>query len=145
MLFEKSAGFIIFRIEKNQRKYLLLYKKPSGIYKERWSFPKGIIEKGEDELKAAIRETKEETGIKNFKQIKNFKEKAHYIYKKENDLVSKDVAYFLAKTRQKKAILDFEHSDYIWLPYREALEKLTFKTDKNVLKKAEKFLKNLRY
>ena len=38
---------------------------PSGWYNrdKPWSIPKGMLEKGEDEAAAAIRETREETGL----------------------------------------------------------------------------------
>ncbi|MGB9675069.1 MAG: bis(5'-nucleosyl)-tetraphosphatase [Candidatus Nanoarchaeia archaeon] len=140
MLYEKSAGFVIFRKEKNLRYYLLLYKAASGIYSESWSFPKGLIEKGESELETAKREVAEETGLKKLKLEEGFKQKIHYFYKKDNDFVSKDVIYFLAKTQTKKVKISWEHAGYAWLPYKEALARLTFKTDKQVLVAAEKFL-----
>ena len=45
------------------------------VFKEIWDFAKGNIEKNEDELETLKRELKEETGISDFKLIKNFKEK----------------------------------------------------------------------
>ena len=138
---EKSAGFIVFRTEKGERRYLLLHKPASGIYKESWSFPKGLIEKGENDLATARRETEEEAGIKELEVIPGFKEKIHFFYKREGKLVSKDVIYFLGKTEQEKAKVSYEHKDSEWLPYEPAIEKLTSKSDKEVLKKAEEFLK----
>ncbi|MCS7245968.1 MAG: NUDIX domain-containing protein [candidate division WOR-3 bacterium] len=54
---EISTGFILFYIE-NSRIYYLLLKHTSY-----WGFPKGKIEKNENELEGAIRELYEETGI----------------------------------------------------------------------------------
>ena len=142
MAYERSAGFIVFREENGKRLYLLLYKSASGTYSESWSFPKGLIEPGEDELTTARRECEEETGLKNLEQIPNFKHKIHYVYKKGKELVSKDVIYFLAKTNEKDVKVSFEHAGYTWLPFEDALKKLTFKTDKEVLTTAEQFLKN---
>ena len=52
-----SAGIVIVRREKNTWKYLLL-----RAYRN-WDFPKGEVEPGEDALRTAVREAKEETGI----------------------------------------------------------------------------------
>ena len=141
---EKSAGFIVFRTEKGERQYLLLHKPASGIYKESWSFPKGLIEKGENDLATARRETEEEAGIKELEVIPGFKETAKFFYKKEGKMVAKTVVWFLGETSQKEAKVSFEHKEPGWFVYEEALNKLTFKTDKEVLKKAEEFLKKPR-
>jgi hypothetical protein len=47
----------------------------------------------------------------------------------------------LAKANSKKVILSEEHRGYVWLPYYDALKLITF--NKNILKSAEIFLKNL--
>jgi bis(5'-nucleosidyl)-tetraphosphatase len=136
MIYERSAGIIIFRQLKDGREYLLLHY-PSGHF----DFAKGHIEKGETEKDAAHRELKEETGIENVKLLDGYREKMHYIYHRGPDLMSKDVIYFLAATKQKKIQISFEHQGSTWLPYAEAYEKLTFQSAKDLLKKAEDFLK----
>jgi predicted NUDIX family NTP pyrophosphohydrolase len=60
-----SAGLVIYR-RKSRLEFLLVH--PGGPYWTRkddgaWSIPKGEIEAGEDLLKAARRETEEETGF----------------------------------------------------------------------------------
>jgi hypothetical protein len=40
-----------------------------------------------------------------------------------------------------KVQLSFEHIGYIWLDYQHAMEKLSFKNAKDVLQKANEFLK----
>ena len=56
---EISAGIIVYRRTKDGPKFLLLYH--GGSY---WNFPKGHIEGEEKSLEAALRETVEETGLK---------------------------------------------------------------------------------
>jgi len=141
---EKSAGFIVFRIENGIRKYLLLYKPASEQYRESRGFPKGLIEKGENDLATARRETEEEAGIKDLKVIPSFKEKVHFFYKREGKLISKDVIYFLGQTEQEKAKVSYEHKDYEWLTFDQAIQKLTSKSDKEVFQKAEEFMKKPR-
>lgn len=136
MIQETSAGVILFRQLKDQREYLLLHY-PSGHF----DFPKGHVEHGESEHETAYRELQEETGIQKIVWIEGFRHKIHYNYRRGPELMSKDVIFFLARTTQKKVTLSHEHKGSIWLPYAEAYEKTTFPTAKDLLKKAENFLK----
>ncbi|HXR83342.1 MAG TPA: NUDIX domain-containing protein [Hanamia sp.] len=63
---KKSAGLLLYHFKNNLPEVLLVH--PGGPFWAKkeiasWSIPKGEIEENEDPLKAAIRETKEETGI----------------------------------------------------------------------------------
>ncbi|PDT34550.1 NUDIX hydrolase [Rhizobium sp. M10] len=62
----RSAGLLIHRLSETGPEVLLVHpggpfwaKKDEGA----WSIPKGLIEAGEDELSAAIREAREELGV----------------------------------------------------------------------------------
>jgi 8-oxo-dGTP pyrophosphatase MutT (NUDIX family) len=133
---EKSAGIIVFRKEGNQLSYLLLHY-DSG----HWDFPKGHIEKDEDDIKAAKRELEEETGIKEIKIIEGFREIISYYFKdKNNNLIHKYVMFFIAETSEKKVKLSFEHKGFIWLPFKNAHERVTYKNAEELLKKADRFL-----
>ena len=136
MPIEKSAGAIVFRKKGNEIFYLLLQYEAGH-----WGFPRGLIEKGETLEETAKREIGEETGIKNLKFLPGFKETIKYFFKWKGKNILKFVTYFLAQTKEKRVSLSFEHKDFEWLPYKEALEKLTFENSKEVLKKAHQFLK----
>jgi hypothetical protein len=47
----------------------------------------------------------------------------------------------LAETKEKNVQISFEHIGYEWLPFEEALERLSFQNAKEILKKANEFLK----
>jgi len=47
----------------------------------------------------------------------------------------------LVETKQKEIKLSFEHTGYQWLSFEEAQKHLTFKNAKQILKKANIFLK----
>ncbi len=134
MPMEFSSGAVVFR-GKKPLYLLLLYEKGH------WDFPKGHIEKGESAQQAAIRETREETGISDLKFVDGFKEKIGYFFRQDNKLIHKEVTYFLAETKTSKVVLSFEHKGYEWLPIEEALKRTTFKSSREVLKKADGFLK----
>lgn len=134
---ENSAGAVVFRLAGGTRLFLLLHYE-SG----HWDFVKGNIEKGEKELETAEREAQEETGICDLAFIEGFKEKINYFYKRDNKLTKKSVVFFLAETKTKEIKLSHEHIGFVWLPFEEALKKLTHKNAKDLLEKAEKLLDN---
>lgn len=138
---ERSAGAVIFRREKEKIYYLLLY-----YSKKHWDFPKGHLEEGENDEQAARREVGEETGIRELHIIPGFKKEIKYYFKGKSSaggkhLISKSVAFFLAETKTKEVKISCEHEAFEWLPFREALQRITFKNSKNILKSAQEFLK----
>ena len=133
----KSCGAVIFFKGKKIEFLVLQY----GL--GHWDFPRGLMEKDEDEQETALREIKEETEITDIKLNEKFKERTHFFFKNKTNLVKKEVIYFLAKTKSKDVKISSEHLDYKWLNYEDALKQLTFKNTKEVLKKADKFLKSL--
>ncbi|HOK00614.1 MAG TPA: NUDIX domain-containing protein [Candidatus Pacearchaeota archaeon] len=136
-----SAGAIIFRREKEKIYYLLLkYAAINRVEKSYWGFVKGVVEKGERKKETILREVYEETSINDLKFIKGFKITNEYCFKIKNDLYHKKVYYLLAETKTKKIKLSFEHLDYKWLLYQEAIKKLSFENDKKILEKANEFL-----
>ena len=134
---EKSAGIVLFRNNSGKNEFLLL-NYPQG----HWDFVKGKIEQNETSHEAAIRETREETGITNIEFIDGFEESVEYDFRFKKENIHKKVIFFLAKTNEKNIKLSHEHNDYLWLEYNDALKKTTFENAKNVLTKANEFLSN---
>lgn len=142
MPIERSAGAIISRKEGKKIFYLLLHY-PGASHraeKDYWDFPKGHIEKREKEIEAVKREIEEETGLKDIKFIEGFKEWIKYFFKFKDKNILKFVTFYLAETKTKDVEISSEHIGYEWLPYEEALTRLTFENAKEILKKAHKFL-----
>ncbi len=142
---EKSAGAIVFKKTEDKIYYLLLnYAALDKVEKTYWGFSKGHIEKGEKIEETVKREIEEETGIKDLKFIEDFKETEKYFFKWENKNILKFVTFYLAETKTEDVKISGEHIGYKWLPFEQALERLTFKNAKEILKKAHNFLlKNL--
>jgi len=140
---EKSAGAIIFRKEKGKILYLLLHY-PGASHrakKDYWDFPKGHVEKGETEIETVKREVFEETGLKDIKILDGFKETIKYFFKWQGKNVLKFVTFYLAETKEKEVKISFEHIGYEWLPFEKAKERLSFKNAKEILERANQFLK----
>jgi bis(5'-nucleosidyl)-tetraphosphatase len=133
---EKSCGAVIFIKKEDQTKYLLL-----NYAAGHWDFVKGNVEINETEKATVLRELKEETAIIDAQFLEGFKETITYFYRRQGLTVHKEVVFFIIETRTEKVELSFEHIGYIWLDYKYAMEKLTFKNAKDVLLKAHDFLK----
>lgn len=93
-------------------------------------------------MDTARRETAEETGLAGIQFVKGFKETIKYFFKHEEKTIMKFATFYLARAKTKKVKISSEHIGYKWLPFKEALNRLTYKNAKDTLKKANQFLKN---
>lgn len=135
---ERSAGVIVFRESARGREYLLL------DYGKYWEYPKGHVEPGETDARAAIRELKEETGIDDLTLIDGFGEEIRYFFRPHGKgLVQKSVVFFLGLTRAKEIHLSHEHVGGKFFPLELALRQVKFASSKAVLRKADEFLARL--
>ena len=120
----KAAMVVIFN---ENKEVLILKRSPGGHWMpEKWGLPGGHVEKGENPNDAARRETVEETNLV-LRNLHHFKDK-------------KDVAIYYSTKFSGNVEIDFEHTDWAWVPYdkldnydttpnlkdnvREALDKL---------------------
>ena len=131
---EVSSGIILFN-DNEDRKFLLL-NYPS----KHWDFVKGKMEEGETPHETVLRETNEETGITDVEFLEGFKEEIEYYFRADNQDIHKKVIFFLGKTKTLDIILSHEHLDFVWLDYDNALNRITYKNAKDLLKKSKKFL-----
>ena len=131
MKLEKSCGAVLFRVREDTREYLLLRS-----VKGHWSMCQGHVEGNETEHETATREIREETGLC-VEFVENFR---HVITYSPYPGCMKDVVFFLARvtggtlTCQPEEVAEAE-----WLPYGEALERLTHASDRETLIRAEEF------
>ena len=129
-----SAGIVpVTRLNMGDRLFLLLR---SG---DHWDFPKGRVEKDEDILGAALRETKEETtlSIKESSFMWGKQSKESDIYKKGKKIS----IYFIAHIPKMGTKITLpiseelgrpEHDEYKWVRYDEA-KKLVNKRIEKIL------------
>ena len=134
---QKSAGLVVYCL-KNNEPYFLMLK-----YQTYWGFTKGLLEEGEDNRTAAIREAEEEAGLKNLEILQDFEEKQSFFFKLDGELIKKDCTFFLAKTSESQASetkISLEHGDFCWLRLNDAIQKTRIKANKELLKKAYEFI-----
>lgn len=125
-----SAGGVVYKFEEGDLKILLIVTKNGKV----WSLPKGIVEKDESSEEAAIREIKEETGVDG--EIIDELGEVSYWFIHKNEKYFKRVKYFLVKYTGGDINPDEEVDTAQWLSPKESLEKLTYKSDREILKKA---------
>ena len=134
-----SAGVIIFRRTREGLKFLLLYHG-----RNYWNFPKGKIEAGERSWQSALREVREETGLKasELKFIENFKAYERFMFRHGKERVFKIVILYLAETKQPRIAVSWEHEGYGWFTYNEAKKVLSqYHENTKILTTAYDFLK----
>ena len=137
---EHSAGFVLFRMTAGGAVFLLL------DYGRHWDYPKGHLEKGETAWRAAVRELKEETGIRQVDRVGKFQRQMHYtFFSPKKGHISKTVTYFLGKTRQEDVVISNEHFGYAWLGYEDAMERLTYDNAREVLQAAHELVSSFQF
>ena len=134
MIYEKSCGAVVY-IERNGDRFYLVEQMQKGHF----SMCKGHVEEGESEHQTAEREIFEETGL-SVEFIKGFRESIEYSPYED---CMKTVVFFLARAKSSVVTVQEEEVREIrWLSFEEAAETLTFDSDREILQKAEEYLKN---
>lgn len=129
---EKSCGAVIWREENGERQYLLA--RHNGGH---WSFPKGHVEGSETEEETAMREILEETGLR-AKIDTAFRHQVTYSPKPG---VVKDVYFFIAvPTGGLEHPQEAEISQLGWFSFQEAVDRITYATDEEILLAADAYL-----
>lgn len=170
---EKSAGGVVYRLKREfsdsnfqfSRDIEFLIGKHSGYHK--WVLPKGLVERGESEQEAAVREVAEEVGVeaqivgmapikiieywyyadfgvqtgkdaKGGESIRRVK-----TYQEEGagkTRVHKQVIFYLMEMQKDLGSAGWEMSDRKWVTYEEGMKTLEFETEREVFEEAGKVL-----
>lgn len=128
-----SCGGILFRKDRGPIRVALISRMGGKI----WCLPKGLVETGEKPEETALREVQEETGLTG-KLLQKIGE-IHYRYssKEEKTLYDKRVWFFLMQhTGGSTKDHDFEVDAVRWFPINRAIEKLTYPSERQLMKKA---------
>lgn len=136
--FELEAGSLTIRNDNGQLEFLTIFRNKMNDY----TLPKGHVEEGESLEDAAKRESLEETGyeikIDDFIDSFEYKVKEEK-YGQESNIIRR-VYYFIGEViggKLNKNNPDRNEGKIIatWLSYDDALSKLTYESDKDLVKK----------
>jgi len=108
-----------------------------------WVLPKGGVDSLEFFREAALRETCEESGICSL-EISEHIGKTRYSASDIHGPFTKDVYYYLSHSKKNKVVLEHLFDSYTFLPMVEALELISFESDKRVLMRAQRYLKHIK-
>ena len=130
-----SAGGVAFRWQDSDLEIAIVSVKP----KFRWQLPKGIVDPGESPPVTAVREVKEEAGIET--DLIKLIETIEYWYRSEQNgrpvRFHKFVHFYLLEYRSGDVSNhDHEVEESRWVSFEEAIEMLTFKSEREVVEKA---------
>lgn len=133
---EESFGVVPLSRADGQWKVFLI-QHSRGRY---WGFPKGHAESNETPEEAAFRELKEETNLDFIRYLRSEPLLEQYTFMKEGRRVFKRVLYFIAEVGGEVRLQKEEIQDGIWVPFSEALDKVTHSEGKSILSQVEKIL-----
>jgi 8-oxo-dGTP pyrophosphatase MutT (NUDIX family) len=122
-----AAGGIIGRETPNGQEVMVIYRK----HHDDWTLPKGKLKRGESFTQAAIREVREETGC--LVRLGEFLGAVSYEVKG----VPKVVLYWRMSVIEEGALGDQDEvAEAVWLRVAEAMRRLTFERDRELLSRA---------
>ena len=131
-----SSGGVAFRWQELEPEIAIVSVKPSL----RWQLPKGIVDPGESPEITAVREVREEAGIKT--NLLSLIETIEYWYRctkyGKPSRFRKFVHFYLLSYRSGDvANHDHEVAEARWVGFEEAMEMLAFKSERQVVEKAK--------
>ena len=134
----RAAGMVVVTGLAGRERFLLLR---NSLHRE-WGFPKGHLEAGEDDLAGALRELREETGIRRIEVDPCFREEVSYRVGRggrghgEETGLGKTVVYFLGRSPDGTLRLSSEHDRSGWFTPRQAIERLKHGNLRQVARRA---------
>jgi 8-oxo-dGTP pyrophosphatase MutT (NUDIX family) len=140
--FQLSAGGVVCRRNPAGQIEVALIATQRG---QRWGLPKGLVESGESLDETAVREVREETGLE-----AEFVERLGpieywYWWDEGGEKVRyhKKVYYFLMAYRSGDvAQHDFEVEEVRWFPIDQAIERASYRTEREVLQQVRDWVRN---
>jgi 8-oxo-dGTP pyrophosphatase MutT (NUDIX family) len=156
MVREFSAGGVVLRrgpqgwriaVIEPQREAWVSSSKQKKLQKLLLALPKGLVDPGETPEQTALREVFEETGLTATPVAKLTDIK--YVYVRswgDGEKVFKIVSFYLLKYKSGKIgniseEMKIEVKRACWMPLSEAVEQLSYKGEKDVVRRAEQYLK----
>lgn len=133
-----SAGGLVFEDRPDGRWVVLIaHRNTAGSIQ--WTLPKGGLEGDEDLEAAALREVREETGLEAEVVDKLGVVDYWFVWRPEEVRYHKFVHYYLMAHRGgDMATRDDEAEEVVWLPFPEAVERLTHPNERELVRTADR-------
>jgi 8-oxo-dGTP pyrophosphatase MutT (NUDIX family) len=133
----RSCGFVLTRKSGDETQVLIVEHNTGH-----WGLPKGGQLPGEDDLQTAIRELREETGIRDVTVLPITPLEERYRFEKDGQPYNKVVVYFLATVNSAQVSLQAEElRGHAWVSFKEAEERIGQISAADILQKAEDSLR----
>ncbi|MGD9589925.1 MAG: NUDIX hydrolase [Pyrinomonadaceae bacterium] len=130
-----SAGGVAFRSGPDQTQIVIVLTAAGG----KWQLPKGMIDPGETEVEAAIREVREEGGVETdaIGELGQTEYTFTASFNGARCIIHKSVHWFLLKYLSGD-VNDHDHEvqEARWVSADEALEFLKFENEREIVRKA---------
>ncbi len=136
-----SAGGVVFRRKDGRTDVVLV----AIGNQNRWQLPKGLVEKGEEPEKAAVREAREEAGVESevVQQIETIEYWYAGLDKGERVRFHKLVHFFLLRYLSgDTGDHDWEVNEARWVSIDVATTQLTFENERRVMERAREMIAN---
>jgi 8-oxo-dGTP diphosphatase len=130
---EISAGGLVVRRMRGGA--FLAAIRPAGRPEGYWALPKGLVDRGEEPLAAALREVREETGLEAAAVARL--DDLRYVYTRDGVRIFKVVSFWLMRPlRGRLGAIDeamrVEVADAAWLPLARAPELLAHRGERQL-------------
>lgn len=142
-----GEGWSVAVIEPQREALVVSTSKKKTTQKLLLALPKGLVDPGEKPEQTAIREVEEETGIKTavISKLTDIK----YVYVRtwgDQQRVFKIVSFYLLRYQSGRIDdvtpeMRIEVKRALWLPLEEAMAKLSYKGERDVVRRAVTYLK----
>ena len=130
-----SAGGVVYRTAPARTEVALVHRLKPAL----WALPKGTPQAGETLEETALRETREETGLE--VEIEQPVSSIRYFFVRGRTRFAKTVHFFLMRPLGGDLSLhDHEFDEVLWWPLEEAIELVTYPTERSVLERAAALL-----
>lgn len=131
---EPTSGGIVWRRDDNGELEILLIQDA----KDRWTIPKGHIEKGETAVQTARREIGEEAGLKHV-EMQGWLGKIHFRYRRIDRLVLMTTQIYLVKALGDTNKIKKEEwmNGIKWFTFNDALDEIEYEDIAKLMLKAK--------